>query len=1239
MRRLVLPLAARPARAGRRAIRPMLGALLVLGVAAGTLALAPAPVAAAEGDLDLTGVDGVLAYTCHVGDGYDICLERPSTGEWWNITETPGVNESDPSWSPEGDRLVAVRWDPAAAGNHNAFQPAASELVTIDVSDPEDPTTTTTGITGFMPAWGSGGRIAFSRFQFPEATWNRAPIETVVAKERAAGGWNEVGVISPGGSQWIEPAWSPDGKHVVASMVRGQPAEVTAPPWAELYRLSPFPGSDSGELNLVVGNLEGNAVRDARQSNPGFVEGSFSPDGTQLVLVGCGLISLSGSCTFGSRRLAVMNSGGKWLPGLSDLTVVGEGARNPSWSPSGAHLAYTSSEGIKVLDLTTSSTALLDKTALGDRQPQWRPEPDQAFGIVTKADGAVRRAFTEAQEVVAQVNMVPAGAFRVDVCLFAAAQVDDSPGADAPLCGPGTQPAPLDRQAAILGGEEQIDVDLGQLDPGRYQLVARFQGAEGELRRSAEFAITCFSGSCDTSKLPNLVADLRAWADRLEQDTLFMKAACQALEYTMLVTSAARAVAGGASGIAFFLGGMVGTQVASAVFQGDIEKQYAQGAWKGLMTKLKTDNAVVAQQQMLGEAKADGSSAARSAEVFIEDEIKKLEEKRKAGYKKIATKFARQASAIPILQPCTLFLDQLGYTVELFRELADTLESFGPVEGAGFRGAGGFAPASMESLSTLLTSDLGSEPATIGAAAAPVDLSTLSEEQITDDAFAALNASLPVLLDLTAALGAIDGSTPRSLSTTLGDSVGAMAGFSAWLDLVPQLGAEVVRLTEEQGGTASGPLMSAEDAATLAAMQARVADVGLYDFERSAALAAGATEADLGDAVDELLSADSTLLTSLSAGEVAARLEDLADDLHLGVGRLALSMRSVQAGLWSGPQADDLQVTTVIGEATGFELPVFDPNGDDLTIEILSDPTHGTLQVFGTDVVYEPAPGFTGDDAFTYRASDGTLVSDVATIDIEVLLPAPTGTPDQYGLREGTTLTVPAPGVLGNDVSTALPLEARLVSPPQAGTVELAPNGSAVITVPTGTVGPLTFTYIARSAGSAWSQPVSVRIDVADQADGPVATLDFVITPEDTPVSIEPVANDADADGDPLTLTGFTQADHGSLSCTLAEVCTYTPDADFTGTDSFTYTISDGTGRSATGTVTIDVTPVADPPRAVNDTAVFTAGDPVVVDLLANDTHPDGLALTFVGATDPPQGTLVCDTAGLCTYTPDDDTV
>ena len=140
------------------------------------------------------------------------------------------------------------------------------------------------------------------------------------------------------------------------------------------------------------------------------------------------------------------------------------------------------------------------------------------------------------------------------------------------------------------------------------------------------------------------------------------------------------------------------------------------------------------------------------------------------------------------------------------------------------------------------------------------------------------------------------------------------------------------------------------------------------------------------------------------------------------------------------------------------------------------------------------------------------------------------------------------------------------------------------------------------------------------------------------------LGNDTDADGDTLTAIKVSDPAHGTLILNADGSFVYTPNANFNGTDSFTYKANDGSADSNDATVTITVTPVNDPgdpanasPVAVSNTytvnqdAVLTVGIP---GLLGNDTDADGDTLTAVKVSDPAHGTLILNADGSFVYTP-----
>jgi hypothetical protein len=152
----------------------------------------------------------------------------------------------------------------------------------------------------------------------------------------------------------------------------------------------------------------------------------------------------------------------------------------------------------------------------------------------------------------------------------------------------------------------------------------------------------------------------------------------------------------------------------------------------------------------------------------------------------------------------------------------------------------------------------------------------------------------------------------------------------------------------------------------------------------------------------------------------------------------------------------------------------------------------------------------------------------------------------------------------------------------------------------------------------------------------PVANADTLTAAEDSGANaVNVLANDTDAEGDTLTINAVTQGAHGLVVITGGGTgLTYSPTPDFNGSDAFTYTIDDGNGGTATGNVSVVVTPVNDDPDAVNDSATVnedTSNNTISV--LANDTDVDGDALVVTATGSASHGTVVNNGTSV-TYTP-----
>ena len=137
----------------------------------------------------------------------------------------------------------------------------------------------------------------------------------------------------------------------------------------------------------------------------------------------------------------------------------------------------------------------------------------------------------------------------------------------------------------------------------------------------------------------------------------------------------------------------------------------------------------------------------------------------------------------------------------------------------------------------------------------------------------------------------------------------------------------------------------------------------------------------------------------------------------------------------------------------------------------------------------------------------------------------------------------------------------------------------------------------------------------------PVAVDDTASTLPDVPFFIDALANDYDANGDELQIESYTQPASGTVVESANGRFFYTPPAGFEGSVTFTYTISDGQGLTATATVSVTV--VNNPPLAVADAASTHADTALDIDVLANDSDPDGSAVTIESFTQPSDGVVV----------------
>ena len=321
--------------------------------------------------------------------------------------------------------------------------------------------------------------------------------------------------------------------------------------------------------------------------------------------------------------------------------------------------------------------------------------------------------------------------------------------------------------------------------------------------------------------------------------------------------------------------------------------------------------------------------------------------------------------------------------------------------------------------------------------------------------------------------------------------------------------------------------------------------------------------------------------------------------------------------------------TLTVPVATGVLANDTDADGQSLTVTLVSSTTNGMLAIIPDgSFTYTPAAGFNGTDSFRYRATDGTADSAIVTVTITVggVNDAPVAVNDSYTVSEDTPLAPDAAsGLLANDTDgDGDTLTAALVTGPARGTLTLNANGSFIYTPNANVNGSDSFAYRA-SDGTANSNSATVSITITAVNDAPVAVANSYTTNEDTVLapgaSSGVVANDTDADGTPLAASVVAGPANGSLTLNADGSFTYTPNANFNGSDSFTYRASDGLAQSAPAAVTLTVAPVNDAP--VVSAGTFSANEGVtclVITMPVSDV--DGDELTFQLTTEPVNGEL-----------------
>ena len=331
---------------------------------------------------------------------------------------------------------------------------------------------------------------------------------------------------------------------------------------------------------------------------------------------------------------------------------------------------------------------------------------------------------------------------------------------------------------------------------------------------------------------------------------------------------------------------------------------------------------------------------------------------------------------------------------------------------------------------------------------------------------------------------------------------------------------------------------------------------------------------------------------------------------------------------FSTPQGTELTVpaaTGTLSAATGV--------GVLLTGNAAAHATNGqvTLNSDGS-FTYTPYYGsFVGADSFTYTVTDeyGRTATGTVSITVTGTAPAPVAHDDSGSTPYGVELVVAAPGVLANDTGTGITVTAH--TNPSHGAVSIAADGAYSYTPAAGFAGPDSFTYTITDSASRTST-ATVQLTVSRPA-APTAVDDAGSTSFETALDVAAPGVLSNDTGTGITVTAHTGAAHGAVAIGADGSYTYTPASGFAGTDSFTYTITDVVGQTATATVHLMVA-APGAPVAQDDSGSTDYGVGLVVPapgVLANDT---GTGITVTAHTAAAHGSVSIAADGAYSYTP-----
>ena len=338
----------------------------------------------------------------------------------------------------------------------------------------------------------------------------------------------------------------------------------------------------------------------------------------------------------------------------------------------------------------------------------------------------------------------------------------------------------------------------------------------------------------------------------------------------------------------------------------------------------------------------------------------------------------------------------------------------------------------------------------------------------------------------------------------------------------------------------------------------------------------------------------------------------------------------------AAPSAVNDVVTTNEDTAVTFNVLTndSDADGDTLTVSGNTQPTNGTVTAVlpSGSFTYTPNANYNGPDSFTYTVTDGQDSSTATvTITVTAVNDPPVSISGTATTPEETAVTI----LVATDIDS-IALTATCSSS-AGGVIVDGGLGSVTFTPPLNFNGSIQISCsVVDGQGGQTATSATVTVGVTAVNDPPIANPDSAEVNQNASVVISVLANDTDVDVGAALVVGsvVTQPSNGLATAGSGSI-TYTPNANFFGTDSFTYVANDGMVNSNAATVTVTVFPVICSGQSVSDTdgnisgTFFRLTDSQTCKRYTIDANSAQATVLF-----DPQGTAQVDYRGLLSFEP-----